>query len=96
MEKRRVVITGMGVVSPVGIGTEEFWNALMAGKSGIGPITEFDAADFPVRIAGEVKDFDPVKYVGGQESRPPYGPECAVCRGCSKNGCGRRQAGHER
>mgnify|MGYP002568006018 CR=1 FL=1 len=68
MEKRRVVITGMGVVSPVGIGTEEFWNALMAGKSGIGPITEFDAADFPVRIAGEVKDFDPVKYVGDRKA----------------------------
>ena len=54
MEKRRVVITGMGVVSPVGIGTEEFWNALMAGKSGIGPITEFDPEGFPVRSAGEV------------------------------------------
>ena len=68
MEKRRVVITGMGVVSPVGIGTEEFWNALMAGKSGIGPITEFDPEGFPVRIAGEVKDFDAVKYVGDRKA----------------------------
>mgnify|MGYP001518461726 CR=1 FL=1 len=49
MEKRRVVITGMGAVTPVGIGTEEFWDALLAGKSGIAPITEFDATDFPVK-----------------------------------------------
>ena len=69
MEKRRVVITGMGVVSPVGIGTEEFWNALMAGKSGIGPITEFDPEGFPVRIAGEVKNFDAVKYVGDRKAK---------------------------
>ena len=61
MERRRVVVTGMGVVSPVGIGVDAFWNALLAGKSGVTPITEFDATDFPVKIAGEVKDFDPVK-----------------------------------
>ena len=58
--ERRVVITGLGVVSPVGNGKEEFWNNLLAGKPGVGPITQFDATDFPVRIAGEVKDFDPV------------------------------------
>ena len=57
--KRRVVITGLGVVSPVGTGVEKFWNSLLEGKSGIAPITRFDAADFPVKIAGEVKDFDP-------------------------------------
>ncbi len=55
---RRVVITGMGVVSPVGIGKDEFWSALLAGRSGVGPITLFDADDFPVRIAGEVDNFD--------------------------------------
>ncbi len=65
--KRRVVITGVGVVSPVGIGVEEFWNNLLAGKSGIGPITQFDATDFPVKIAGEVKNFDPVQYVGDKK-----------------------------
>ena len=56
--ERRVVITGLGVVSPVGTGVEKFWNSLLEGKSGIAPITRFDAADFPVKIAGEVKDFD--------------------------------------
>lgn len=53
--ERRVVITGLGVVSPVGTGVEKFWNSLLEGKSGIAPITRFDAADFPVKIAGEVK-----------------------------------------
>ena len=66
--KRRVVITGIGVVSPVGIGVEDFWNNLLAGKSGIGPITQFDAENFPVKIAGEVKDFDPVKYAGDRKT----------------------------
>ena len=66
--KRRVVITGIGVVSPVGIGVEAFWSSLLAGKSGIGPITQFDAADFPVKIAGEVKDFDPIQYAGDRKT----------------------------
>ena len=66
--KRRVVIPGIGVVSPVGIGVEEFWNNLLAGKSGIGPITQFDASEFPVKIAGEVKNFDAVKYVGDKKT----------------------------
>ena len=53
---RRVVITGLGVCTSVGRGVEEFWRNLLAGRSGIGPITLFDAASFPVRIGGEVKD----------------------------------------
>ncbi len=57
--ERRVVITGLGAVSPVGIGVEAFWNGLLEGKSGINVITAFDASDFPVKIAGEVKNFDP-------------------------------------
>jgi 3-oxoacyl-[acyl-carrier-protein] synthase II len=59
----------MGLVSPVGIGVEESWNALVAGKSGIGPITLFDASTFPTRIAGEVKGFDPTKYMDRKEAR---------------------------
>ena len=53
---RRVVVTGVGLVSALGIGTKETWQGLVAGKSGIGPITHFDASDFSVRIAAEVKD----------------------------------------
>ena len=69
MEKR-VVITGLGAVTPVGIGKENFYNALLAGQSGIGPITRFDASDYATRIAGEVKDFDITNYgVDKKEAR---------------------------
>src|SRR5512138_1020822 len=69
MSRRRVVVTGLGVVSPVGIGVEETWGALVAGKSGIGPITLFDASTFPTRIAGEVKGFEPAKFMDRKEVR---------------------------
>lgn len=61
--RRRVVVTGVGMLCSVGTGTEECWTAVLAGKGGIGPITQFDASQFSCRIAGEVKDFDPLKYV---------------------------------
>jgi len=64
---RRVVVTGVGLVSPVGIGTEDTWQAVRGGNSGIGPITAFDASQFACRIAGEVKDFDPHKYIEKKE-----------------------------
>jgi 3-oxoacyl-[acyl-carrier-protein] synthase II len=67
MEKRRVVVTGLGLVTPLGIGVDVTWTALIDGKSGIGPITHFDASQFPVRIAGEVKDFDPAQYIEPKE-----------------------------
>jgi 3-oxoacyl-[acyl-carrier-protein] synthase II len=60
---RRVVVTGVGLVSPLGIGTQANWEALCAGRSGIGPITRFDASQFSARIAGEVKQFDPLHFV---------------------------------
>jgi 3-oxoacyl-[acyl-carrier-protein] synthase II len=66
---RRVVVTGMGVVSPVGNDLASFWSALCAGKSGIGPVTLFDASAFPTRIAGEVKGIDFVKFVEPKEAR---------------------------
>ena len=60
---RRVAITGVGLVSPLGIGTDPNWRALMEGRSGIGPITRFDASQYSARIAGEVKNFDPLQFV---------------------------------
>ncbi len=64
---RRVVVTGVGLVSPLGIGTAANWEALCAGRSGIGPITHFDAAEFSSRIAGEVKGFDPLAFVSKKD-----------------------------
>jgi len=60
---RRVVVTGVGLVSPLGIGTEANWKALCAGRSGIGAITRFDASQFSARIAGEVQGFDPLQFI---------------------------------
>jgi len=64
---RRVVITGVGVVSPLGCGNAKNWDALVNGRSGIGPITRFDASALPVRIAGEVKDFNPEDFIDKKE-----------------------------
>ncbi|HOJ81689.1 MAG TPA: beta-ketoacyl-ACP synthase II [Acetomicrobium flavidum] len=66
---RRVVITGIGVVSPIGNGKEEYWKALEEGKNGVGPITLFDVSEYPVRIAAEVKDFDPGQWMDRKEVR---------------------------
>ncbi|THF83467.1 beta-ketoacyl-ACP synthase II [Cohnella fermenti] len=63
MVKERIVITGMGAVTPIGIGVADYWRNLIEGKSGIGPITRFDAEGLPVRIAGEVKGFDPALWL---------------------------------
>ncbi|MEA5114318.1 MAG: beta-ketoacyl-ACP synthase II [Geobacteraceae bacterium] len=64
---RRVVVTGVGLVSPLGTGNRKNWDALVAGRSGVGRITRFDATDFPVRIAGEVKDFNPEDFIEKKE-----------------------------
>ena len=69
MGKKRVVITGMGVVSPVGSTVEKFWKSLVDGKSGIGPITHFDAREFDCQIAGEVKDYTATDYFSTKEAR---------------------------
>ena len=60
---KRVAVTGLGVISPVGNDVPTFWNALCSGTCGIGPITKFDAADYPVKLAAEVRDFDPRQYM---------------------------------
>jgi 3-oxoacyl-[acyl-carrier-protein] synthase II len=74
VELRRVVVTGLGALTPVGNTAEELWSSLIQGRSGIGPITRFDATDFPTRIAGEVRNFDPLDFVDKKEARrlDPY------------------------
>ena len=67
--RRRVVITGLGIVSPVGNTIDSAWDNLVNGRSGIGPITRFDASEFNSQIAGEVKDFDVTKYIGAREAK---------------------------
>jgi 3-oxoacyl-[acyl-carrier-protein] synthase II len=67
--RRRVVVTGLGAVTPIGNTRDEFWRRLVAGESGIAPITAFDAGDFITRIAGEVKDFKPEELIGRKEAR---------------------------
>ncbi|MDD5355324.1 MAG: beta-ketoacyl synthase N-terminal-like domain-containing protein, partial [Candidatus Omnitrophica bacterium] len=69
MEKRRVVVTGLGVISPVGNDVVSMWDALLKGKSGISRITTFDPTQFDSKIAGEVKGFDPLKYISLKDSR---------------------------
>ncbi len=69
MAPRRVVITGVGVVSPIGTGTKPFWDGLMTGRSGVAPITRFDASAFDTKIAAEVHDFDPGAYMDKKDIR---------------------------
>lgn len=69
MTKRRVVITGLGLVSPLGLSVEDSWRNCIAGKSGISLVTEFDVSNFPAKIAGRVKDFNPDPYLSPKEAR---------------------------
>ncbi len=69
MSKRRVVVTGLGIVSPVGSTVASAWDALLNGRSGIGPVTRFDVSNFPVRFGGAVKDFDVAQYIPAKEAR---------------------------
>jgi len=68
-DRRRVVVTGIGAITPLGQTPREFWDNLVAGKSGIGPMTLCDPTDYPCQISGEVQDFDPVKYMSEREAR---------------------------
>ena len=69
MSKRRVVVTGMGLISPVGSEVEGAWQAILAGESGIGPLTRFDVSHFPVRFGGQVRGFEPSRYFNTKELR---------------------------
>ena len=68
-ERRRVVVTGVGTMTPLGLTLDETWEGLVAGESGIGPVTQFDASDLPSQIAGELKGFDPTDYIEYKEAR---------------------------
>jgi 3-oxoacyl-[acyl-carrier-protein] synthase II len=68
-ERRRVVITGIGAVTSLGLTMTETWQGLLQARSGIGPITLFDASDLPVRVAGEIKDFDATRYIDRKQVR---------------------------
>lgn len=67
--RERVVVTGLGAITPLGLTVKETWEGLVAGRSGVGPVTQFDARSFPTHIAGEVKGFDPKKYINFKEAR---------------------------
>ena len=68
-KNRRVVVTGMGAITPIGNSVEEFWNGIKEGKTGFGPITYFDTADYRCKLAVEVKDFDPAQYMDKKSAR---------------------------
>jgi 3-oxoacyl-[acyl-carrier-protein] synthase II len=68
-DRKRVVVTGLGAITPIGLNLEEYWAGLSSGKSGIGPITHFDASRHDCRIAGEAKGFDPLQYVEKKEAK---------------------------
>jgi len=67
--KRRVVVTGVGAVSPIGIGKEKFWRSLISGECGIGYVTRFDASSYPCKFAGEVTDFNATDYISPKNAR---------------------------
>ena len=79
-KKRRVVITGLGTVNPTGNTVAESWAAVKAGRCAVGPITAFDTTDFKVKLAAEVKDFDPAERIDRREARK-NGAVYPVCRG---------------
>ncbi|MDH3442917.1 MAG: beta-ketoacyl-[acyl-carrier-protein] synthase II, partial [Deltaproteobacteria bacterium] len=68
-DERRVVITGLGAVSAIGIGRDNYWEALKAGRSGIKKISSFDTTSYPCNIAGEISEFDPADFMSTQQSR---------------------------
>jgi len=65
----RVVVTGVGVITPLGNTIDEFWDSLINGRNGIGAVTKFDTSEFPTKVAAEVKNFDPFLYIDKKEAR---------------------------
>ena len=92
---KRIVITGMGAITPIGNDPVTFWNNLLIGKCGAGPLTLFDAGDMPYNIACEVKGFDPCQYMGRKFVRRTARRN-AVCHRRRKTGAGRRRLRYQR
>lgn len=90
VKKRRVVITGVGAVTPVGNSAEEAWKNIINGQSGIGPLTRVNADLFPAKVAAEVKDFDIEKFLDRKDARK-MGSFHSFCCCCFFNGCKRCQ-----
>ena len=88
MEKRSVVVTGIGAITPLGNDTETTWNNLVAGVSGIGPLTRVNADDFPAKVAAEVKDFDPSEIYGEKRCKK-NGSIYTICCCSFYHGCKR-------
>ena len=86
MNKRRVVVTGLGAVTPVGNNVEAFWESVKAGKVGIGEITKFDIADFKVKLAAEVKEFNAKDYMDFEKNGAVF-PVCSSGRKGSDDRC---------
>ena len=84
MKEQKLVITGMGAVTPIGIGVDAYWSALVEGQCGVGKITRFDASELPVQIAAELKDFDPAAYM--PKTLAARWTVHAVCLCCGRGG----------
>src|SRR5437867_6929990 len=69
MSERRVVVTGLGAVTPIGVGREALWAGILSSANGVGPITRFDSTEFPVHFAAEVKNFDPAQFLSAKDAR---------------------------
>lgn len=81
MTKRRVVVTGLGMLSPLGLSVDETWRRLLAGESGIGEITHFDCSDYSTRFAGQVDNFDPQEYIEKKETKNGQVYSAGYCSG---------------
>ena len=87
MTKRRVVVTGLGMLSPLGLNSEDTWRELLAGESGIGEITHFDCSNYSTRFAGQINDFDPQEYIEKKETKKYWRGQgtCGYDAGCRLN-----------
>jgi 3-oxoacyl-[acyl-carrier-protein] synthase II len=80
LKKQSIVVTGLGIVSPVGLTKKAFWDSLTEGRSGIRELESFNAATYPTRVAGEVRNFDPIVFMSHKEAYGSFLPNDHCCR----------------